>query len=247
MDRNIRKYLWLSVAAIAGLLLAKKSLPYIDAYVGDDGQQVLKLNPFFANEPMADRSYAIRRLGGKVVDPRSYPYTLDGFQAYLDAVGVNRQWSSARELTQPNHPSIAAKYGYRIFLPPQVWWQKGAAVALMQNRLRELVGGPIRIRNWWRPKGYNEDAVVGGAPTGDHPDGDGADFDFQSEGAKWKGCKYAFDMLNSEPRMGISLGIYSGPLSLHFGVNSRGGRRTWDHGRGGEITQSKIDNGLRYT
>ena len=117
----------------------------------------------------------------------------------------------------------------------------------MQNRLRELVGGPIRIRNWWRPKGYNEDAVVGGAPTGDHPDGDGADFDFQSEGAKWKGCKYAFDMLNSEPRMGISLGIYSGPLSLHFGVNSRGGRRTWDHGRGGEITQSKIDNGLRYT
>jgi hypothetical protein len=212
---------------------------------------IYKLNPRFATEPKADRAYAIRKLGGKVVNPINYPYTLAGFQSFLSDSGVNRTWSSAYELAKANHPSIAAKYGYTLFLPPQVWWPKGAALGLLQNRLRELVGEGIVINNWWRPKGYNEDPGVGGAPKGDHPDGDALDLNFKSEASRWRGCKYVYDLMQSEPNLGISLGVYASAGTLHVGIQSAQGSRTWDYsqgkGTGARVTAEKIQAGLRRT
>jgi hypothetical protein len=177
-----------------------------------------------------------------------YPYTLAGFQQFLDASGVNRTWSSAWELAKPNHPEIAKKYGYTLFLPQQVWWPKAAALALLQNRLRELVGEPVVINNWWRPKGYNEDAGVGGAPNGDHPDGDALDLNFRSAASKWKACEYVYNLQQSEPSLKISLGIYGSGGVLHTGIQSDKGRRSWDYrngkGKGVSITAATVRRGL---
>lgn len=204
-------------------------------------------NPRFATEPMADRAYAITKFGGKVADPRAYPYTLAGFQQYLDASGVNRQYSSAWEMAKMNKPAIGAKYGYTLFLPPQVWWPKGACLALLQNRLRELVGEPLVINNWWRPKGYNEDSGVGGAPNGDHPDGDALDLNFRSAAAKWKACEYMYNLQQSEPTLKVSLGIYGSGGVLHTGIQSAKGKRSWDHRKGphASITRATVNEGLR--
>lgn len=178
----------------------------------------------FQNEPLADRAYAITRLGGRVVDPTKYPYSVRGFEAYLADSGVNTVWSSARELTTPNHPDIAARYGYTVFLPPQVWWPKGAALALMQNRMREHLGKPIPIYNWWRPTEYN--VVVGGAPRGDHPDADALDLGFASHADKDKAAEIPRGLYNSEPILALTIGTYTSP-SLHIGIQSRNGRRTY--------------------
>jgi hypothetical protein len=212
-----------------------------------DKQVILSKNPRFATEGVADRAYAITRLGGKVVDPLTYPYTIVGFQQYLDASGVNRQYSSAYELAKMNKPAIGAKYGYTLFLPPQIWWPKGAALALLQNRLRELVGEPVVINNWWRPKGYNEDPGVGGAPNGDHPDGDALDLNFRSAAAKWKACEFMYDLQQSEPTLKVSLGIYGSGGVLHKGLQSAKGKRSWDSrkGKGVGITRATVNEGLR--
>jgi hypothetical protein len=180
----------------------------------------------FANEPMADREYAITRLGGVVVDPTLYPLTVAGFQAYLKDSSVNTEWASARELTTPNHPNIAAKYGYTVFLPPHVWWPKGAALALMQNRMREHLGKPIVIYNWWRPTEYNTDPVVGGAPRGDHPDADAVDLGFKSHADKNKALEIPQSLYSSEPELALTIGTYSSP-SLHIGIQSDKGRRKY--------------------
>jgi hypothetical protein len=213
-----------------------------------DQNSILAKNPRFQTEPVADRSYAIRTLGGVVVNPMQYPYTLEGFQAFLDASGVNRQWASARELTRPNHPEIASKYGYTLFLPARQWWPKGAALALLQNKLRSLVGEPIVIANWWRPKGYNEDPAIDGAPRGDHPDGDALDLVFRSQKSKWLACDWAFKLQQREPALALSLGVYNNGLTLHAGLQSANGLRTWDYrepkGSGAKITQAKIDTEL---
>ena len=212
-----------------------------------DAAVIAAKNPRFATESMADRAYAITRLGGKVVDPMAYPYTLAGFQQYLDASGVNRQFSSAWEMAKPNHPEIAKKYGYTLFLPYRIWWPKGAALALLQNRLRELVGEAIVINNWWRPKGYNEDPGVGGAPNGDHPDGDALDLNFRSAAAKWKACEYMYNLQQSEPTLKVSIGIYGSGGVLHTGLQSAKGKRSWDSrkGKGVGITRATVQEGLR--
>ena len=44
-----------------------------------------------------------------VTDPAAFPMTQDGFQRYLDAVGVRH--FSAREMLTPNHPDKAAALG----------------------------------------------------------------------------------------------------------------------------------------
>jgi len=212
-------------------------------------ETILAKNPRFKTEPMADRSYAIKRFGGKVVDASAYPYTLEGFQKFLDDSGVNRQWSSAFELAKVNKPAVGLRFGYTLLLPPQVWWPKAAALALMQNRIREKVNAPVVINNWWRPAGYNE--AVGGKTRGDHPDGDALDLNFKSSGDKWVAAKYVHDIQESEPSLAVSLGIYSSETVLHTGLQSDKGKRTWDYrkgeGTGSRITASVISQGLSKT
>ena len=197
-------------------------------YVGLDDADIVKLpHPeIFQYEPMADRTYAITRLGGRVVDPTKYPYSVKGFEAYLADSGVNTTWASARELTTPNHRDIAARFGYTVFLPPHVWWPKGAALALMQNRMREHLGKPIPINNWWRPKEYN--AVVGGAPRGDHPDGDALDLSFNTQADSSRALEIPKSLYYTEPILALTIGTYTSP-SLHIGIQSKNGRRTYQN------------------
>jgi hypothetical protein len=194
--------------------------------------ELITANPG-ATSSQLDNAWAVERLGGKPVDPRGYPETVEGFQSFLDAVGVNRQWSSAVELTRPNHPNIAATFGYTIFLPKREKWLKGAALALAQNRLRELVGTPIRINNWWRPAGYNE--AVGGKTKGDHPDADALDLNFSSAADQKKAHDWVLaNWYTAEPRLAISLGDYpSSRTVMHIGIQSRNGRRKWSNAPGG--------------
>lgn len=252
--RRIRQ----GAATVGGYLspegtVTKDGVSYVsDAYVKSikfSPDVILAKNPRFKTEPMADRSYAIKRFGGKVVDASKYPYTLDGFQKFLDDSGVNRQWASAFELAKVNKPDVGARFGYTLFLPPQVWWPKAAALALMQNRIREKVGAPVVINNWWRPAGYNE--AVGGKTRGDHPDGDALDLNFRNPGEKWVGAKYVYDVMQSEPSLAVSLGIYSSETVLHTGLQSDKGKRTWDYrrgeGTGAKITADVISRGLAQT
>lgn len=180
-----------------------------------------------------ETAWAVERLGGKPVDPRGYPQTVEGFQAFLDAVGVKREWSSAYELTRPNHPKIAATFGFTTFLPKKEKWLKGAALALAQNKLRQVVGSPIVINNWWRPPGYNE--AVGGKTRGDHPDADALDLNFRTAADHKKAHDWVMaNWYSAEPRLAISLGDYpSSPTVMHLGIQSRNGRRKWSNAPGG--------------
>ena len=252
--RKVRK----GAATVGGYLspegtVKKDGVSYVsEGYVKSisfSPETILSKNPRFKTEPMADRSYAIKLFGGKVVDAAPYPYTLEGFQKFLDDSGVNRQWSSAFELAKVNKPDVGARFGYTLFLPPQVWWPKAAALALMQNRIREKVGAPVVINNWWRPAGYNE--AVGGKTKGDHQDGDALDLNFRNPGEKWVGAKYVHDISQSEPSLAVSLGIYSSETVLHTGLQSSKGKRTWDYrkgeGTGARITSDVIARGLAQT
>ena len=194
--------------------------------------ELIGTNPL-ATPSELETAWAVERLGGKPVDPRGYPQTVEGFQQFLDAVGVNRQWSSAYEMTRPNHPKIAATFGFSTFLPVKEKWLKGAALALAQNKLRQVVNAPIVINNWWRPPGYNE--AVGGKARGDHPDADAFDLNFKT-GADHR-IAHDWVMANwytAEPRLAISLGAYpSSPTVMHLGIQSRNGRRKWSNAPGG--------------
>lgn len=190
--------------------------------------ELIGTNPL-ATPSELENAWAVERLGGKPVDPRNYPQTVAGFQSFLDAVGVNRAWSSVVELTRPNHPDIAASYGFSVFLPKKDKWLKGAALALAQNKLRQLVGAPIVINNWWRPPGYNE--AVGGRTGGDHPDADALDLNFQTVAQHNAAHDWILaNWYNAEPRLAISLGKYPESRTvMHLGIQSRNGRRTWSN------------------
>lgn len=185
-----------------------------------------------------DHPYLITRFGGDDVDPLTFPETQAGFQAYLDAVGVVH--FAAYEYVEPNNPQVAADCGYTILLPERGYWRKAAALGLLADQLRALVGEPIILRNWWRPPCYN--AGVGGAAGGDHPDGDAVDLDFLS--ARSRADAQAFlcetywkrDLVepadiapgsNLNPRLNLSVGL--GGVTIHLGVLSRNGRRFWKY------------------
>lgn len=185
-----------------------------------------------------DHTYLITRFGGDDVDPFTFPETQDGFQAYLDAVGVVH--FAAYEYVEPNNPQVAADCGYTILLPERGYWRKAAALGLLADQLRDLVAEPIILRNWWRPPCYN--AGVGGAAGGDHPDGDAVDLDFLS--ARSRADAQAFlcetywkrDLVQPEdiapgsnlnPRLNLSVGL--GGVTIHLGVLSRNGRRFWKY------------------
>ena len=107
---------------------------------------------------------SIREFGGNRVNPMAYSDTTAGFQSYLTDCGVKTV--SARELILPNHPDIAARLGFHDFLPPRSWWPRGAALALLTQRIEFKTNSLVRVRNWWRPTAYNSDPAVGGQKPG---------------------------------------------------------------------------------
>lgn len=186
-----------------------------------------------------DHEFLIEYLGGDPVNPLAYGPDLDSFQQYLDAVGV--QHTTAAEIVEPYNRAVATMCGYTILLPAQDQWEKAGALALFTDELTELIGEPIFMRNWWRPPCYND--AVGGAPTGDHPDADAVDLDFMSATARAEAQRFLCetyweqDIVTPEeiapgsdldPRLNMSIGL--GAVTIHLGVLSAGGRRSWTYG-----------------
>jgi hypothetical protein len=168
---------------------------------------------------------AIEQFGGQTVDPTQFPNDLNGFQQYLNASGVRSV--DAHELTYPNHPDVAAKYGFAYFLPPQAWWPRGAALALLAQQLEHRVGETVSVRNWWRPPVYNRDPKVGGAEKGDHIGGFGMDLDYNSSQARRRAEQWLRGLANSQPWLRLSLGL--GDRTTHIGMLSPRGSREWHY------------------
>lgn len=166
---------------------------------------------------------AIQIIGGRVVDPQSFPFTQAGFQSYLDATGVKH--FSAKEMTTPNHIGLAHRTGFSIFLPPYKWWPRGAALAKLADMLRDLVNRPVRMRNWWRPEKYNK--LVGGAKSSDHILAEGVDLDYGTREGRRKAEKFLKDFREQNPWLGMSLGL--GARTTHVGLLTKRGKRTWTY------------------
>jgi hypothetical protein len=168
---------------------------------------------------------AIRQLGGAVVDPSAYPQTVAGFEQYLAGSGVKSV--TAAELTQPNHPAIAAKHGFTSFLPPREWWSRGAALALLAQNIDAHTSAPAHVRNWWRPAAYNTDPAVGGAKDGDHPTANALDLDYHSITDRMKAESYLRALQSRYPWMQLSFGL--GAQTTHVGLASPRGHREWHY------------------
>ncbi|WP_058306282.1 hypothetical protein [Gracilibacillus massiliensis] len=160
---------------------------------------------------------------GENCEPTEYPMTLDGFQTYIEDVGVN--YFSAEEMLTPHHPDIARQLGMNLFLPPHKWWKKGAALVSLADQIRELVNEPVRMRNWWRPLRYNQHPIVGGSLTSDHITADGIDIDFRSTASRKQAEEYLLGLYEQEDWLELSLGL--GGRSIHFGFLSPNKKRKW--------------------
>ncbi|BBM85965.1 D-Ala-D-Ala carboxypeptidase family metallohydrolase [Candidatus Uabimicrobium amorphum] len=165
---------------------------------------------------------AIRQLGGSAVKSTMFPKTVDGFQMYLDAVGV--RYFSAREMTRPNHPDKAKQCGFDNFLPPHEDWPKGAALALLADKMRALVNEPVKMRNWWRPSCYN--SKVGGAKGSDHVQAFAVDLDFRSAQSRAKAQAYLCQNYWSGD---LQLSVGLGGVTIHLGILSPKGKRSWKY------------------
>lgn len=182
--------------------------------------------------------YIIDRLSGVDADPFNYPETRTGFQEYLDEVGVT--FFSATEFVAPNNPGVAAGCGFSELLPPRTEWRRAGALGLLADELRTTAGSPITLRNWWRPTCYN--SGVGGASSSDHIHADALDLDFQSSRARGDAQRYlcnnywAPDFLSASdiaPGSGLSrklnLSVGLGGATIHVGLLSNNGRRSWKY------------------
>jgi hypothetical protein len=164
---------------------------------------------------------AIGRFGGTVVAPTGYPMTREGFGRYLDDTGVAH--FSANEMLRPHKADVARRLGYDRFLPPHSWWPRGAALALIADELRRLVGEPVMMRNWWRPVAYNRE--VGGAADSDHVTGHGVDLDYRSADSRRRAEARLRELYQGEEALELSLGL--GNVTTHVGLLSPGRKRDW--------------------
>ncbi len=168
---------------------------------------------------------AIQKLGGQVADPRAFPDTVDGFQDYLTVSGVHAV--TAAEMTRPNHPVIAERLGFHVFLPAQTWWRRGAALALLIQHLRTVAGEGVYVRNWWRPPAYNAHPGVGGARKGDHPTANAVDLDYVSRAGRIRAERWLRALDRSARWLQLSLGLDD--RTTHVGIGSPKGRREWHY------------------
>ena len=176
-----------------------------------------------SDKAMGPWETAVQIFGGRVVDPKSFPFSQSGFQSYLDATGV--KYFSSKEMTMPHRVAKANKAGFSILLPPYKWWPRGAALAKLADILRNLVNRPVRMRNWWRPTEYNQ--LVGGAKNSDHIPAKGIDLDYQNRGDRRKAEKFLMNFRKQNPWIQMSLGL--GARTTHIGLLTKRGERTWTY------------------
>lgn len=137
-----------------------------------------EINPKLAGE----WAPVIALFGGRVVPldplPDNSPNgaVVAQFRRWAHASGLTL-WQTD-ELLIPNHPDVAARYGYSLFLPPYEWWYRWLAHALVGQALARRAPSGAVVRNLWRPEAYNADPRVGGSPQSYHVLSQAVDVDF---------------------------------------------------------------------
>jgi hypothetical protein len=143
-----------------------------------------------------------------------------GLQTFLNQTGV--RYFSSTEIMTPHEESDALKCGLENLIPHQCIWPAGAAMLSIFDKIRELIGGPIIFRNWWRPSCYNE--LVAGAKASDHVLAKSMDIDFKTPHDRAVAQKFICEELWKKGE-NVQVGI--GCNSLHIGLGSPKGKRYW--------------------
>lgn len=149
--------------------------------------------------------------------------TLTEYQAALTCCGV--RYFSAKEIATPNDIAKAKGVGYDHFVPPKHCWALSLLVVGIANRLRALIGKPIKMRNHWRPQSYNAIVSSSGIDS-DHPNACAVDLDFASEAEREMAMDELVemdDMAHLMPSIGIDA------KTLHIGIMSPCGPRYWTY------------------
>lgn len=169
--------------------------------------------------------YVPVRFGYHDPDPKAFTSGIVGLRHYLECVGPFKHFT-ADEITRPHHPQLAADLGHgERLLAPQEWWPRYAGLLSIAQTLREYINEPIRIRNAYRPSSYN--ASVGGSERSDHLWALAFDCDFKSPESRREAEEWLKKLAGTDPWLRLSLGL--GNTSIHFGILSAAGQRTWKY------------------
>jgi hypothetical protein len=156
---------------------------------------------------------ALLTLWGRVdIDPTQlgWSVTARDFQKYLDFLKVH--FFSAEEMLTPYQPK---KTTHTYLLPPLTRWERGGALAVFSDKLRQASRSPVFMRNWFRPDDYNRS--VGGSPNSDHIHSCAVDLDFLDNEARLLALHY------------LDRYVGSGLLKLSIGTAVKGTKGTTIH------------------
>lgn len=155
-----------------------------------------------------------------------YAPTIRDFGESLRSFGVGRYFSVG-ELIIPNHTPKAIQAGYAAFVPPPHLWGVTVILLWIADRLRHYACGPVRLRNYWRPQSYNR-LVSTSKIDSDHPNACAFDLDFADAAARERAQAWLEGFaVGWGERLKLSVGY--GAQTLHVGVLSPQGRRTWTY------------------
>jgi hypothetical protein len=116
-------------------------------------------------------------------------------------------------------------------VPPPCAWLAAVVLLIVADRLREAAGGPVKLRNWWRPEAYNK--AVEGAARSDHKWACALDLDFEGFWARRRAQREVLMPLWRDGRYKLSIGV--GYKTLHVGCFAPetlrlGVQRQWRYG-----------------
>ncbi len=185
----------------------------------------------------------IESLGGSSIYPYSkdFPETLVGFQKFLQLSGIKN--FTAHEVSEGS-ASILKTCGISNLMPPKSCWIRGAVLFLHAEEIRKAIGNyPLSVGSWYRSQCYNKELSkknVKVAPKSDHLLAKAVDLFYAGKSGRvnvrkkiqgyickkyWKNPLYTSLNLEDGTVPNISVGI--GNTSIHLGVDSPRGRRSW--------------------
>lgn len=182
----------------------------------------VEITPLFPltgyTEPFEDLLLdAIETFDGTLVNPVAYDVTVEGFQSYLDDLGVDH--FTAAEVVTPHQKPVAEELGYETLMPARQWWTRAAAHVLLADELRSAAGEPAWMRNYWRPPEYND--RVEGANRSDHILGLAVDLDFETTEGKEIAQRRVETIRMEHNRLRVRYVTYEdSPLTIHASVLS---------------------------
>ena len=164
---------------------------------------------------------------------RDIPEADGSLDKFLGDSGI--RYFTAREAVRPHNVKVATRLGFKNLAPAEAFWPRAGAVLLLCDVCRIAAASSVRLRNLWRPRRYNE--AVGGAADSDHVHCLGADLDFKTADACRRAEGAVRVLHDKHPELRISLGI--GRRTLHVGLLTLRGTRTWGYGRYGKRVAKK--------